>query len=80
VVGRDTRQVQHANEIRFRALVPSEAPMDTRPYILAAVLVFVLSGGFLIGFNSVEPEQQIALNWSVPSGPEAYPANIRFIR
>lgn len=48
--------------------------MDTRPYILAAVLIFVLSGGFLIGFHSVEPEQQIALNWSVPSGPEVLPA------
>jgi hypothetical protein len=51
--------------------------MDFRPYIIAAVLVLILSGGFLIGFHSVEPEQQIALNWSVPTGPEAYPAKLR---
>jgi len=50
--------------------------MDVRPYIIAAALVFMLSAGFLIGFYSVEPEQQIALNWSVPSGPEAFPAKL----
>jgi hypothetical protein len=50
--------------------------MDVRPYIIAAALVFMLSVGFLIGFYSVEPEQQIALNWSVPSGPEAFPAKL----
>ena len=50
--------------------------MDTRPYILIAVLVLTVSVGFLIGFNSVS-EQQIALNWSVPSGAEAYPTLLR---
>lgn len=50
--------------------------MDARPYIVAAVLVFMLSVGFLIGFLSVEPEQQVALNWSVPSGPEAFPTKL----
>jgi hypothetical protein len=64
------------NEIRFRALYEPEAPMDVRPYIIAVALVFILSAGFLIGFYSVEPEQQIALNWSVPSGPEAFPAKL----
>lgn len=50
--------------------------MDVRPYMIAATLVFMLSVGFLIGFLSVEPEQQIALNWSVPSGPEAFPTKL----
>jgi hypothetical protein len=76
VVGPGLRQVQHPNQIRFRALYWPEALMDVRPYIIAAALVFMLSVGFLIGFHSVEPEQQIALNWSVPSGPEAFPAKL----
>ena len=51
--------------------------MDYRPYVIAAALVLSLTGGFLIGFNSVEPEQQIALNWSVPTGPDAFPIKVR---
>jgi hypothetical protein len=50
--------------------------MDHRPYIFAAVLIGVTAVGFLIGFNSVS-EQQIALNWSVPSGADAYPHFVR---
>ena len=51
--------------------------MDQRPYIVAVALLVTACAGFLIGFNSVAPKQQIALNWSVPSGPEAYPHFVR---
>lgn len=51
--------------------------MNYQPYLLAAALAFTVCLGFLIGFNSVTPEQQIALNWSVPTGPDAYPAKAR---
>jgi hypothetical protein len=50
--------------------------MDYQPYILAAVVMLTVSAGFFIGFKAV-PNQQIALDWSVPSGPEVYPTLTR---
>lgn len=51
--------------------------MDTRPLIIAAALVLTACAGFLIGFNSMPEPQQIALNWPVPSGADAYPHFVR---
>ena len=51
--------------------------MDTRPFIIAITLVVTACAGFVIGFKSIPEPQQIALNWSVPSGAEAYPSFVR---
>jgi hypothetical protein len=47
--------------------------MDARPLIFAVTLAIAAGAGFVIGSYLLPERQQIALNWSVPSGADAYP-------
>jgi hypothetical protein len=47
--------------------------MDARPILFATALALAACAGFVIGSYLLPERQQIALNWSVPSGADAFP-------